>query len=666
MLRPLIACLLLGLSAHAAADEHLIPRSTLELYESEYSGEAAREYIQRIVQYHRIQGSPMMAEVSTHVVLERLQAAGVKGYTETFPSDGRTRYQSLLSPMSWSMRSGELWIEEARGPGGAPIRPLRLCRYADVPMCVSTYSKGGTFAGELVDVGPGTSARDYEGKDVRGRVALASGYAGAVMRQAVLKYGAVGVVIYPDARDRPDQPDLIRYNGIWPRADEVERTSGGFQISANQYAQLRTLLGRGPVRVRGSIDATLGSGSMTVVHAYIPGTAEPDREVLITAHLDHPKWSANDNASGAGALLEMVRTLRALIGSGKLAPPRRTLHFMWVPEINGTMAYVTRHPEARRCGTWDDPRPPPSKGRCILANLNLDMVGEDTVKTRSRFYATRMPESVPSYLDALLEDVLAAVREANLYAPTGSRNLFVPEMVPYSPNSDHDVFLGLGIPASMLGHAPDWTHHSSADTLDNVDATELLRVGVFASAAAMFLADATPQDWQRLWPRALAGQAARAGERLARLLGSGGAVGQPVLARLQHRLRESLAALPSAPPAGRLPEALLLPGEAPPAATSRGPRRRVLLPFDVIYDQSLFDKPDPADLAWLYQQRERFADSTIGFEALLFEAVNFMDGHRTAADIATELAAEFRLPIDTAWVERLLQLLTAQQLVTTP
>jgi hypothetical protein len=43
-----------------------------------------------------------------------------------------------------------------------------------------------------------------------------------------------------------------------------------------------------------------------------------------------------------------------------------------------------------------------------------------------------------------------------------------------------------------------------------------------------------------------------------------------------------------------------------------------------------------------------------------------MDGHRTAADIATELAAEFRLPIDTAWVERLLQLLTAQQLVTTP
>ena len=46
-------------------------------------------------------------------------------------------------------------------------------------------------------------------------------------------------------------------------------------------------------------------GKLTLVHAYIRGTEQPEHEVLITGHLDHPKWSANDNASGSGALIEM-------------------------------------------------------------------------------------------------------------------------------------------------------------------------------------------------------------------------------------------------------------------------------------------------------------------------------------------------------------------------
>src|SRR6185503_14929478 len=110
------------------------------------------------------------------------------------------------------------------------------------------------------------------------------------------------------------------------------------------------------------------------------------------------------------------RALRALFAAGKIPRPRRTLHFMWVPEFSGTLAYVTRHREARRCGPWDDPRPPARDGGrrapCVVANLNLDMVGEDTVKTNSRFYLTRAPSSVPSFLHALLADVLDQTREA--------------------------------------------------------------------------------------------------------------------------------------------------------------------------------------------------------------------------------------------------------------
>ncbi|HUR36550.1 MAG TPA: M28 family peptidase, partial [Terriglobales bacterium] len=313
-----------------STERHLVRREVFNAIANEYSGEMAREYTRHIIQYHRIQGSPMMADAA-EMVLGKLKQLGIEARLEKFPSDGKTAYQTHISPMSWDMRSGELWVEGVAGD--AKFEPFRLCRYSDVPMCVSTYSKGGEWAGELVDVGSGTSEKDYAGKDVRGKVALASGYAANVVRQAVLKFGAVGVVIYPSADDRPEHPDLIRYNGIWPRASEYEKTSGGFQISANQYTRLKDLMSNGAVRVRGKIDATLGAGEMTLVHAYIRGTKDPQQEVIITAHLDHPKWSANDNASGSGGMVELARTLKSLIDAKKIPAPERSIHFMWVPEF---------------------------------------------------------------------------------------------------------------------------------------------------------------------------------------------------------------------------------------------------------------------------------------------------------------------------------------------
>ena len=82
-----------------------------------------------------------------------------------------------------------------------------------------------------------------------------------------LKHGAIGVVIYPAPGDRADHPDMVRYNGIWPRAEELDHTVGGFQISANQYTKLQELMKQGPVRVRGKIDATLEPYQLTLVHA---------------------------------------------------------------------------------------------------------------------------------------------------------------------------------------------------------------------------------------------------------------------------------------------------------------------------------------------------------------------------------------------------------------
>ena len=627
ILAPLV---LIAAAAGTAAPpaRHLVPAATFDAIAAEYSGEAAQENTRRIVQYHRIQGSPMMADVASDVVLAKLKALGLESSIEQFPSDGSTTYQTWISPMGWDMRGGELWVESVAGQ--ADFVPYRICRYADVPMCVSTYSKGGEWSGELVDVGPGTSDEDYEGKSLAGRVALATGYAADVVRQAVLKHGAVGVVIYPDPLDRPDHPDMVRYNGLWTRADELSRTSGGFQISANDVARLRALMREGAVRVRGKIDATLGAGKLTLVHAYVRGSERPDREVLITAHLDHPKWSANDNASGSGAMVEMARTISSLVASGKIKP-KLTIHFMWVPEFFGTMAYATKHPEARG----------------IVANVNMDMVGEDTDKTNSHFYYTRAPDSVPSFLNAVLEDALAQAKEANLVAPSGSRTTWPAEAIPYSMGSDHDVFLGMGVPSSMLGHDPDWTHHTSEDTIDKTDATELRRVGVMAAAAAVFMATAGEAEWKRANALAAAEQMADLSRRAGRAAAFGAA------GSCAARYRSAIAALQKDGSA---------PVEIVPAARSRGagPRPLVLRPFD----GPEFEKLTGADLAWWKEQEKRFGAATgPNRDLLVYEALNFMDGNRTSAEIAEALSCEFETAIDAAWVDRLTGLMSGLKLV---
>src|SRR5437879_12380425 len=114
--------------------------------------------------------------------------------------------------MACTAREGEVCVEE-------PFRERR-CRCSDQPVCLSTLSNGGEWRGVAVDVGGGTDAASYEGKDVRAKVVFASGYAGAVHREAVIRRGALGVVIYPAADDRPEHPDLVRYNGLWVQADE--------------------------------------------------------------------------------------------------------------------------------------------------------------------------------------------------------------------------------------------------------------------------------------------------------------------------------------------------------------------------------------------------------------------------------------------------------------
>ncbi len=627
--------LLATTSAAQVPPRYLVNPELFAAVAAEFSGALAKENSRGISQFHRIQASPGYTQAREWVVA-RLKEIGISDVeVEIFLSDGKTRYQTYVSPLAWTVREGELWVEE-------PYRE-RLCRFSEIPVCLSTLSNGGNWQGELIHVGAGTRAEDYAGKDVRGKIVLATGYAGVVHREAVIQRGALGVVIYPRPDDRPELPDLVRYNGLWPKAEEAARVTFGFQLSRRQANRLLATLDRGQrVLLHAQVDAEVHPGQLEIISAFLRGSDLPEQEIILVAHLDHYKFGANDNASGSAALIEIGRTIKTLADQKKISL-RRTIRLMWVPEHLGTIAWLDAHPDI---------------GKHAIAALNLDMVGEDIYKTNSRLRITRTPDSLPSFLNDLVENVALHVTAANLYDPAGSRNLFHYEVTPYDPGSDHDMFNDgmVGVPAIMLGHWPDWTHHTSEDTLDKVDPTTLKRVGVLAAATALWLATAKPDSWgelaelfyrhqlerfiydfeqaeaesPELWKYGPTSVRAHLG--IARLAGG--------LARLEE--------LSEAAPSDLLEELLIRTeyyGEFAfdPASVPEGvrqspvPRRLYLGPLGDSSSSTWFREQLAADYAWWQEQGEKVPR----FGVIVYEALNFTNGERTLREIEDAVQAEF-------------------------
>ena len=233
------------------------------------------------------------------------------------------------------------------------------------------------------------------------------------------------------------------------------------------------------------------------------------------------------------------------------------------------------------------------------------------------------------------------------------------------------MFLGLGIPSTMLGHDPDWTHHTSEDTPDKTDASEFRRVGTLAAAAAYWAAS---EGWNsvRLTNAEMGDQIADYSKRVGAVLQ--GAPSDAARNRLRTdmgHLAERVAQLKNQAAffAGR-PKEMIIDRFAPlPDAQSAHPRRTAMIPYNELLPITTSLSED--DKAWWQAQNERFeSDSPAGglplrapFGVVMFETVNFMDGKRTTGEIADLLSAEFNYDIDQAWVDRMVGILEKLELV---
>jgi len=645
----------------------LLDAGRRNLLHEELSGEVAKDHVIQITRHHRIQGSRGYRDAAQYV-LEQLRGYGYgedEAWIESYPSDGRIHYGTWQAPSGWDIDFAELRMVE-------PYE-WRIVGYPEVAMSLITYSNPGDVTAELVWVGSGTRDSDYEGKDVRGKFVLATGYGGDVHRLAVIEYGAAAVVCYLDDSRAMEYPDMLAYTGMWPRPEELEHVTFGFNLTKRQGERLRGLLESGQrVVVHGRASGIgLEPYYMDVVVARIAGSELPDEELVFAAHLDHPKESANDNASGSAAQLDMARSLKVLIEEGRLPRPKRSLRFLWVPEWHGTMAYIDGHPELVG----------PAQGGSYLAHINLDMVGEHLELLHSRMNLTSAPWSTPSALNDVVENMAQMTARLNVRSPRGSLSMMNFELTPYGGGSDHMMFIDRDIPGMMIGHS-DYAHHTSEDTPDKVDPVELERTEIIATAAMLYLSDLTEAeaiDLAYLVGGKAAGRlgaaARRARRQMVATFGENPAVAwfearntiehaavteREAVSSILHfngaesvrgtvrTIQEQIDARELALIAALDREAISLGGTSP----SRGEAIDVRIPVRLTRGPLDFALPGsrlPADEAAWYSSRE----FTLSGNAR-FELVSFIDGTRSVTAIRDAISAEFR-PVSTAVVARYLE-----------
>ena len=219
--------------------ETLLDRAILTALDEELSGVAAKDHVSRLTQLHRVPASPGFHEAIEYV-RDRAVAIGLKDvHVETFAGDGNTWFGTLHGNRGWRVDGGTL--DEVRP------QPRRIISYDDTRLAVADNSESADVTVELVDVGRGTERRDYDGKDVRGKLVLCDATPSACHRQAVEEHGAAGLISYNSnqlsAWWRDDQ-DLIRWGHLDSRG---RRNTFALMISVREARALQQQIGRAHV-----------------------------------------------------------------------------------------------------------------------------------------------------------------------------------------------------------------------------------------------------------------------------------------------------------------------------------------------------------------------------------------------------------------------------------
>src|SRR3972149_10594229 len=187
--RSFFAALTLFAAAASAQHSSLIEDDALEAIISETSGAKALSHFKSLLAYSGFAPS-LGSEQTADYIAAKTREFGLEDVRiEDFPPDGQKFFWSFRTEPWWEARKGELVLLD---PRTGETRE-RLASFDVHRIVLGRFSRSASIEAELVDVGSGLRPEDYQGKDLRGKIALASGPAGPVHAGAVWEHGASGV-----------------------------------------------------------------------------------------------------------------------------------------------------------------------------------------------------------------------------------------------------------------------------------------------------------------------------------------------------------------------------------------------------------------------------------------------------------------------------------------
>jgi aminopeptidase YwaD len=452
--------------------------------DQELSGESAKRNLEFITRLHRMRGSKDYNQAITFIAskLQEYKLASIE--IIKIPTDGITMYGTQKSRPAWNAEFAELWEMEKQNSGW--MQSVKVADYESIPLVLAQDSHSGEATAELLDIGKGISETDYTNKNVKGKLVLTSSQPETVVPLAIEKYGAAGIISY--AQNQPtawskENDNLIRWGHL---ATFTNTKTFAFMVSLKQARSFQERLAKNErITLHAKVIAEQSAGSYDILTAVIEGS-DPilkKEEIAYSCHLDHPRPGANDNASGCMSILEVARTLNKLIAEGKMERPKRTLRFIWSPEIEGTVALLNFKPE-------------------MAATIHMDMVGGGP-ETKAIFHVSRSAQSLPSFINDVGEAFGDFVNHAsNAYAAgeavhypiiarEGGKEALSALLGEFHMGSDFEVYNegSFSIPSIYLHDWPDRYIHTNYDVAANIDPTKMKRSAFIGAASGYCLAN---------------------------------------------------------------------------------------------------------------------------------------------------------------------------------
>lgn len=475
-------------------------REYLDIIRSAVSGERAYTDVLEVTNFHRIQASTGYRAAAEHVV-GKLRAEGLDCRLLQYPSDEKTWYWSSKSFLEWDCKNA--WCDLLT-PSRRRIADFRENNIAVVQKSFPCDYSGKPLDVVMLDRGPDEAA--YSDLDLKGKLVFIRDAFNPYMEWAFAKRGAVGFITdfmreVPGVRARSDLYDVRNYTSFWWKDTKTEPNIFGFVLTPRQGDELAALIEKMGAehkkdpskpaypQVLCKVESSLYDGFLDVVEARLPG--ETEEEILIIAHLCHPRASANDNASGVSCAMEIVRTLKRLVDTRQLPPLKRGIRMLLVPEFSGTYAWLAKN-EALLPN--------------ILAGFNLDMVGGRQTKGYGPLTICGQPHANP----AIVTDAAAlCLDEVKKNAPSHNQGMMVPmfnsHVCEFAGGSDQFILDDptVNIPTPMLGQWPDIAYHTAADTVDCVDPFILHKSAAIGACYAYLLSNLSAADVPQILAKTL-------------------------------------------------------------------------------------------------------------------------------------------------------------------